>query len=79
MVAVTICSGRHYLLTEIEWRISQNNNDDICLPLCLLFLIMYARAYVPPLYEHVYMHMDPVLDGHMSVYVCTCIACFDIC
>jgi len=38
-VAVTICSGRHYLLTEIEWRISQITNDDICLTLCLLFII----------------------------------------
>jgi len=38
-VVVTICSGRHYLFTEIEWGISQNNNDDICLPFCLLFLI----------------------------------------
>ena len=25
--------------TEIEWRNSQKDNDDICLPLCLLFLI----------------------------------------
>jgi len=25
--------------TEIEWRNSQKDNDDICFPLCLLFLI----------------------------------------
>jgi len=42
-LAVTICSGRHYLLTEIEWRISQNNHDDICLPLCLIFLMPTLR------------------------------------
>ena len=24
---------------EIDWRISQKDNDDICLPLCLLFII----------------------------------------
>jgi len=39
-VAITICSGCHYLLTEIEWSVSQNNCDDICLPLCLLFLLL---------------------------------------
>jgi len=46
VLAVTICSGRHYLfwpslcvIGEIERRISQNNNDDICPPLCLLILI----------------------------------------
>jgi len=25
---------------EIEWRIIQKDNDDICLPLCLLFIMM---------------------------------------
>jgi len=25
-------------VTEIEWRNSQKSNDDICSPLCLLFL-----------------------------------------
>ena len=40
-VVVTICSGHRFLLTEIEWRISQNNNDNICLLLCLLFLICF--------------------------------------
>jgi len=44
-VAVTICSGRHYLLTELEWRISQNNNDNICPPYCLLFLIWLQAAH----------------------------------
>jgi len=44
VLAITVCSGRHYLfwpslfLTQIEWRISKNDNDDICLPLCPLFL-----------------------------------------
>ena len=32
VLAVAILFGRHYLLTEIKWKVSQNNNDDICLP-----------------------------------------------
>jgi len=34
--------------TEIEWRISQKYNDDICLPLCLLFIICSRTSPPPP-------------------------------
>jgi len=44
--SISVRGGRHYLLTEIEWRISQNNNDDICLPLCHLFLICWIRTSI---------------------------------
>jgi len=44
VLAISICFGRHYLLTDIEWRISQNNNDNICLLLCLLFLIWHETT-----------------------------------
>jgi len=29
---------------EIEWRTVKMNNDDICLPLCVLFLIWFPRS-----------------------------------
>jgi len=51
-VAVTICSGRHYLLTEIEWRISQIMMTTFAFLYVSYFL--YDVAFL--MFGHLYMN-----------------------